>query len=387
MLGIIVGVGAVIAMISVGSGAQERVAARIRNLGANLIVISPGSALVGGVRMGQGTRPTLTSGDVAALVHNVPGVLSAAASMWVHACCQVVYGNLNWWTTVQGTEPQFEHVRQWPVVAGRFFTPDDLDNSEKVALIGQTVAAKLFGSASPLGEIIRVGQVPFTVMGVLETKGQNARGQDQDDVVLIPLTTARRLIVPWGPRGDGVHGISIRIREGFPISGIETGIRDLLRQRHALQRAEEDDFKIQNLAELMQAEEDAARTLAILLGAIASVSLVVGGIGVMNIMLVSVTERTREIGLRIAVGARGADILTQFLVESTTLSLAGGTIGVACGIASTYVIAYLAGWRTPVSFEALALSFLFAGFVGVSAGLYPALKAAALNPIDALRYE
>ncbi len=387
MLGIIIGVGAVIAMISVGSGAQERVSARIRNLGANLIIISPGSALAGGVRLGQGTRPTLTAGDAAALARDVPGVLAAAASMWVQSCCQVVYGNVNWWTAVQGTEPQFQDVRQWPVVAGRFFTHDDLDNIEKVALIGQTVAAKLFGNTNPLGEIIRVGQVPFTVTGVLEAKGQNARGQDQDDVVLIPLSTARRLIIPWGPRGDGVHGISIRIREGVPIADIELGVRDLLRQRHALQRAEEDDFKIQNLAELMQAEEDAARTLAILLGSIASVSLVVGGIGVMNIMLVSVTERTREIGLRIAVGARGVDILTQFLVESATLSLAGGTIGIACGIASTYVIAYLAGWRTPISLEAIAVSFLFAGFVGVFAGLYPALKAAALNPIEALRYE
>jgi len=387
MLGIIIGVGAVIAMVSVGAGAQARVAAKIRSLGANLIVITPGSASSGGVRLGQGTRPTLTSGDAAALAQETPGVVAVAASMWAASCCQVVYRSSNWWTAIQGTEPQYQQVRQWSTRLGRFFTEDDLENADKVTLLGQTVAAKLFGNANPVGEVVRVSQVPFTVVGILEPKGQNARGQDQDDLVLIPLTTARRLIAPWGPRGDGVHAVSVRVADGVNMAGAEGRIRDLLRQRHLLQKVEDDDFKIQNLAELLQAEEDAARTLTFLLGAIASVSLLVGGIGVMNIMLVSVTERTREIGLRMAVGARGSDILTQFLVEATTLALVGGTIGIVCGVAGAYAIAYFAAWQTLINAEAVLLSFLFAGLVGIFFGLYPARKAAALNPIDALRYE
>jgi len=387
MLGIIIGVGAVIAMVSVGAGAQERVAARIRSLGANLIVITPGSASSGGVRLGQGTRPTLTSGDAAALAQDLSEVFAVAASMWPSACCQVVYRSANWWTAIHGTEPQYQQVRQWSIHLGRFFTDEDLENAEKVALIGQTVAGKLFGNANPVGEVVRVGQVPFIVVGVLDPKGQNARGQDQDDLVLIPLTTARRLVAPWGPRGDGVHTISVRVRDGVDVAGAEGQIRDLLRQRHLLQKFEDDDFKIQNLAELLRAEEDAARTLTFLLGAIASVSLLVGGIGVMNIMLVSVTERTREIGLLMAVGARGTDIMTQFLVEAVTLALVGGTIGIVCGVAGAYAIAYFAAWRTLINAEAVMLAFVFAALVGVFFGLYPARKAAALNPIDALRYE
>jgi putative ABC transport system permease protein len=387
VLGIIIGVGAVIAMVSVGAGAQARVTAQIQNLGSNLIVITPGSASTGGVRLGQGTRPSTTTGDAAAIAKEIPGVQAVAPSMWASACCQVVYRSSNWWTATQGTVPEYQQVRQWPLSLGRFFTEDDMDAGEKVALIGQTVTGKLFGAANPLGEVIRVSQVPFVVVGLLASKGRNARGEDQDDVVLIPLTTARRLITPWGPRGDGVHAISVRVKDGVDIKVAEGYIRDLLRQRHQLQSFQDDDFTIQNLAEVLQAEQAAARTLTILLGAIASVSLLVGGIGVMNIMLVSVTERTKEIGLRMAVGARAGDILTQFLVEAVALSLIGGTLGITLGVGGSVVISRLAGWRTVIQPAAILIAFAFAAVVGISFGLYPARKASLLDPVEALRYE
>ena len=385
-LGIIIGVGAVIALVSVGAGAQARVAEQLKRLGSNLVYISPGSLSSGGVRLGYGTRPTITVNDATAISREIPSVLAAAPSVWTSS--QVVYGNMNWSATVQGTTPAFEDVRDWHVVAGAYFTDDDVEAATKVALLGQTIAGNLFGADDPVGQVIRIAHIPFTVLGVLERKGQNARGQDQDDGVLIPITTAlTRVMGPGGPQGGAVNGITVKVREGEDVKAIEGQIRPLLRQRHNLQAFQDDDFRVRNLSEMLQAEEESTRTLTILLGAIASVSLIVGGIGIMNIMLVSVTERTREIGLRMAVGARSREILTQFLVEAVALALIGGLIGIALGVGCSYAIAHLSKWQTLIDVRAIVLAFGFAAMVGLFFGLYPARKAARLDPIEALRYE
>ena len=386
MLGIIIGVGAVIAMIAVGAGAQARVAEQIRSLGSNLIIVLPGSVTSGGVRLGFGTRPSITQDDAAAIAAEITAVHSAAPS--VRGGGQVVFGNTNWSTSIQGTTPWYEEARQWPVVAGRWFTQEDLEGAAKVVLVGQTVAANVFGDSDPVGQVVRVKEVPLTVVGVLDRKGQSSWGQDQDDVVLIPITTAnKRVLGPTQPLPSSVNAISVRVRDGENMKAVELGIRELLRARHRLQPWQDDDFWVRNLSEMLQAEEESSRILTMLLAAIASVSLLVGGIGIMNIMLVSVTERTREIGLRMAVGARGRDILTQFLVEAVTLSLIGGALGIALGVGGSYAIAYLAQWRTLISSQAILLAFAFAAGVGVFFGFYPARKAAGLNPIEALRYE
>ncbi len=380
-LGIIIGVAAVIAMVSIGAGAQARVAEQLKRLGSNLVYIGPGSVSSGGVRLGYGTRPTITLGDAIAISREIPPVLAAAPSVWTSS--QVVYGNMNWWAGIHGTSPAF-----WPVAAGRYFSDDDVETAAKVALLGQTIAINLFGADNPVGQVIRIAHIPFTVVGVLDRKGQNARGEDQDDSILIPITTATmRVIGPGGPQGGAVHGITVKVRDGEDVEAAEGQIRRLLRQRHNLQAFQDDDFRIRNLSEMLQAEEESTRALTILLGAIASVSLVVGGIGIMNIMLVSVTERTREIGLRIAVGARSTDILTQFLVEAVTLALLGGLIGIGLGVAGSYTIAHVAGWPTLIDARAIVLAFGFAALVGVFFGLYPARRAARLDPIEALRYE
>jgi putative ABC transport system permease protein len=386
MLGIIIGVGAVIAMIAVGAGAQARVAEQIRSLGSNLIIVLPGSVTSGGVRLGFGTRPSITQGDAAAIGAEITAVHSVAPS--VRGGGQVVFGNTNWSTSVQGTTPWYEEARQWPVVAGRWFTQEDLEGAAKVVLVGQTVAVNVFGDSDPIGQVIRVREVPLTVIGMLDRKGQSSWGQDQDDVVLIPITTAnKRVLGPTHPLPTSVNAISVRVRDGENMKAVELQIRELLRARHRLQSWQDDDFWVRNLSEMLQAEEESSRILTMLLAAIASVSLLVGGIGIMNIMLVSVTERTREIGLRMAVGARGRDILTQFLVEAVTLSLIGGALGIALGVGGSYAIAYLAQWRTMISSQAILLAFAFAAGVGVFFGFYPARKAAGLNPIEALRYE
>jgi putative ABC transport system permease protein len=386
MLGIIIGVGAVIAMVSVGAGAQARVAEQIRSLGSNLIVILPGSVFSSGARLGLGSRPTITEDDALAVAREVPAVYSTAPIY--RGSGQAVFGNQNWSTVFQGTTPDFEETRQWTVVSGRFLTQEDMDGAAKVCLVGQTVVANLFGGVDPVGQVIRIRQVPVTVVGVLDRKGQSSWGQDQDDVVLIPMTTAKkRVLGPGQPLARSVNAISVRIRDGHDMKAAEQEIRDLLRLRHKLQPVQEDDFWIRNLSEMLQTEEESSRVLTMLLAAIASVSLLVGGIGIMNIMLVSVTERTREIGLRMAVGARGRDILTQFLVEAITLSLIGGVIGIGLGLGATYAIAYLAEWRTLVNSQAIMLAFAFSAAVGVFFGFYPARKAARLDPIEALRYE
>jgi len=386
MLGIIIGVAAVITMIAVGAGAQARVEDQIRGLGTNLIILFPGSVTSGGVRMGAGSRSTLTEDDAFAIQREVQGIQAAAPSL--RGTGQVVAGNNNWSTVFYGVTPEYFEARNWVLATGKIFDAADLSGSGKVALLGETVARSLFGDLDPIGQVIRIRKVPFTVIGTLEPKGQNLLGQDQDDVVLMPLSTARNRILGGGTaRQRTVHSVSIKVRDGEDMTEVDGEIRSLLRQRHRLQPGADDDFMLRNLSEVLQAREESSRIMTLLLAAIASVSLLVGGIGIMNIMLVSVTERTREIGLRMAVGARARDILTQFLVEAVTLALIGGALGIVLGVGGSYLVGHLAEWRTELNARAILLAAGFAAAVGVFFGFYPARKASRLLPIEALRYE
>jgi len=386
MLGIVIGVGAVITMVAVGSGAQARVAEQIQSLGSNMIIVLSGSAVSGGVRMGSGSQLTITEDDAWAIQREIRTVAAAAPTS--RGGAQIVYGNLNWATSVQGVTGEFFAAREWDVSDGRLFSQEEVEGAAKVALIGQTVAGNLFGDGDPLGQIIRIKNVPFGVIGVLERKGQTTFGQDQDDTVLIPLSTAKKKVLGSSQaNARAVGSIAVKVGDARAMQDAEQEIRGLLRQRHRLQSFQDDDFWIRNLTEVLQSQEASSKVLTWLLAAIASVSLLVGGIGIMNIMLVSVTERTREIGLRMAVGARGRDILVQFLVEAVTLSLIGGVLGIAVGLGGSYAIAYFAQWRTLVSLEAVGVAFVFSAAVGVFFGFYPARQASRLNPIDALRYE
>jgi len=386
MLGIIIGVGAVIAMVSVGAGAQARVAEQIQSLGSNLLIVLSGSVTSSGIRLGTGSQLTITEDDAAAIKREVPAVQVAAPS--TRGTAQIVFGNLNWSAAVQGVTVDYLEARDWELEAGRPVSQEDVDGATKVAMLGQTTALNLFGDADPLGQVIRIKKVPFAVIGLLERKGQNSWGQDQDDVVVIPLSTAKKKVLgrsQANPRSVGA--ISVKVRPEEDMAEAENQIRALLRQRHRLQPYQDDDFWLRNLSEVLQTQEESSKVMTYLLAAIASVSLLVGGIGIMNIMLVSVTERTREIGLRMAVGARGRDILFQFLVEAITLSMIGGLIGIAVGLGGSRAISYLAEWRTLVAPEAIALAFGFAAAIGIFFGFYPARKAARLDPIEALRYE
>ena len=386
MLGIVIGVGAVIVMIAVGAGAQRRVEEQIRALGSNLLLVMPGSTTAGGVRMGFGSGSTLTEDDVVAINREIPEALAAPA---LRGAAQVVWGNSNWSTQVFGVTPEYLDVRQWPLAAGRAFEPAEMVAAAKVCLIGATVARQLFGDGDPLDQSIRIKRVPFTVIGVLDVKGQSLMGNDQDDLVLVPIKTARSRVLGTASaaRNRTVGTIWVKAADGIDTKVVEEHVRSLLRQRHRIQPGADDDFSLRNLAEVMAAQEASSRVLALLLAAVASVSLLVGGIGIMNIMLVSVTERTREIGLRMAVGARTRDILGQFLVEAVTLSLIGGLVGVALGVGGALAIAELAGWRILISPQAIALAVAFAFVIGVFFGFYPARKAARLNPVEALRFE
>ena len=386
MLGIIIGVAAVIAMIAVGSGATVRVAEQIRSIGSNVIIVMAGSVTSGGIRLGQGAASTLTEDDAKAIALECPAVELVAPS--VRGTRQVVFGNSNWSTVIQGTTPEYLEVRDFSVVSGRPLTWQDVDGATKVALVGETVVKNLFSDTDPVGQIIRIKNVPFTVLGVLSPKGQSPWGQDQDDIIMIPISTAKKKVLGVSQaNARSVGAILVQARGPLQMKEAEEEIAALLRQRHRLQPGQEDDFNVRNLAEVFTAQEESARVMAILLGAIASVSLVVGGIGIMNIMLVSVTERTREIGLRLAVGARMRDILTQFLVEAVTLSLIGGLIGIVLGVAVSALISYFAEWSTLISPSAILMAFAFSALVGVFFGYYPARKAAFLDPIEALRYE
>jgi putative ABC transport system permease protein len=384
MLGIIIGVGAVIAMIAIGSGAKARIQEQIASMGSNLLIVLSGSATSGGFRWGSGSVPTLTVDDARAIATEVSSVKYSAPVL--QGITQVVFGNQNWSTITFATTPEALLIRDWPTVNGRNLIQADVDGAAKVCLLGQTVADNLFGEMDPIGQLVRIKKFPFTVVGVLASKGQTTWGQDQDDVIYVPLTTGQRLL--FGQQFPGmVRSVSVQAMGPDTMKAAEEQITQLLRQRHRLRANQENDFFVRNLTEAMSAAEESAKVMSILLGAIASISLLVGGIGIMNIMLVSVTERTREIGIRMAVGARGRDILYQFLVEAVVLSLIGGVIGIFLGILASQLIAQFLKWPTLISLSALFLSFSFAGGVGVFFGFYPARKAADMDPIEALRYE
>ncbi len=384
MLGIIIGVGAVIAMIAVGSGAKKRIAEQIASMGSNIIIVLSGSSTSGGIRFGAGTVPTLTVEDAKAISTEIPGVRLVAPHL--SGIAQVVFGNQNWSTVIYGTTPEMIEIRDWSFHSGRVFTQQELDGSVKVCLLGKTVVDNLFGGIDPIGQIVRIKKIPFTVIGTLNPKGQSTWGTDQDDIIFVPLTTAQKRL--FGMQFPGmVRVITVQAREPEVMKTVEEQITDLLRQRHRIQPGQENDFSVRNLTEVASSAEESARVMSLLLGAIASISLIVGGIGIMNIMLVSVTERTREIGIRMAVGAKGKDILLQFLIESLVLSLIGGTVGIGIGVTGTLLLSSFTQWPTLFSIEAILLAFLFSGSVGVFFGFYPARKASLLNPIEALRYE
>ncbi|MES2932677.1 MAG: ABC transporter permease [Pseudomonadota bacterium] len=386
MLGIIIGVGAVITMIAVGGGAQARIQEQIKSLGSNLMIIIPGSTTTSGVRLGAGAGQNLTEDDAVAIAKEIPEVQVAAPSN--RGSAQLIAANNNWSTQIYGVTPDYFEAREWPLVSGRLFEPQELTGASKVVILGQTVATQLFGDGDPLDQVIRIKNVPFTVIGLLSTKGQSMLGQDQDDVAMVPLATARnRLFGNAQGKLRRVGTIQVKVREGASMQGAENSIRELLRQRQRTQGGQDDAFTIRNLTEMLATQEESSRVMTLLLAAVASVSLLVGGIGIMNIMLVSVTERTREIGLRMAVGARGRDILTQFLVEAITLSLIGGFVGIVLGVGGSYLIGELAGWATKLSPESIVLAVGFSASIGIFFGFYPARKASRLLPIDALRHE
>jgi putative ABC transport system permease protein len=385
MLGIIIGVAAVIAMVAVGSGAQARIEEQIASIGSNLIIVLSGSVTSSGIRMGTGNAQTLTMDDARAITRECDAAALAAPA--VRGGAQTVYGDNNWGTQIMGTTPDYLPIRDLSMQQGQAFSDSDVEGATKVALLGKTVADNLFYGEDPVGKIIRIKAVPFTVVGVLAPKGQSPTGQDQDDIIVIPISTAKKKVLGSSQANYAAVGqILVQAREGRT-SDVQDQMKSLLRQRHHLQPNEDDDFTIRNMEEVFKAQESSAQVMSLLLAAIASVSLIVGGIGIMNIMLVSVTERTKEIGLRQAVGAKTRDILSQFLVEAVTLSVAGGAVGIALGVTVSLLISHFAEWSTLVSPGPIVLAFVFSALVGVFFGFYPARKAAYMDPIEALRYE
>ena len=381
MLGIIIGVGAVIAMVGIGNGAKAQVEARIAALGQNVIMVFSGSITRGGVHTGFGGAGTLTVEDALAIAREVPGV--AAVSPEVRTGAQIMAGNNNWSTSIMGEGVDYLAIRQWDLADGAMFTEADVRAAAKVCVLGKTTADKLFPDDDPVGKIIRIKNVPVKVLGVLKPKGVSMFGSDQDDTVIVPYTTAMK-------RFAGVttlRSINVQAATAEQMAEVQSGITDLLRQRHRIQPGADDDFMLRNQQEISEAMTATTEVMTALLAAIASVSLLVGGIGIMNIMLVSVTERTREIGIRMAVGARGRDILLQFLIEAVTLSSTGGMLGILLGVGGARLITMIKEWPTLVSPQSIIIAFAFSAAVGVFFGFYPARKASQLDPIDALRYE
>ena len=386
MLGIVIGVAAVITLVAIGGGAQARVAENIRAVGANLLLIVPGTLNTGGVRGGASTSPRLTEDDARAIAREVQGVAEASPS--VSGTVQVVAGNSNWATRANGIGFGFLEARDWPLAEGRMFDVGEMNGSAKVAILGRTVARELFGDESPLGRSVRVNQVPMRVIGVLDRKGQNASGDDQDDTLLLPISTFRNRIHRWlaGPQ-KRVYVISVKVQDGWGFEPVQQEIASLLRQRYKLQPGEPDSFVLRNLSEVLEAEQAAGRVMTLMLAAVAGVSLLVGGIGIMNIMLVSVTERTREIGLRLAVGALEGEVLLQFLIEAVVLSALGGLIGVVVATVASVVGSRLMGVTYTFDPGINLLALLFSAFIGVVFGYFPARRAARMDPIEALRHE
>src|SRR5713101_7495502 len=380
-LGIIIGVGAVIAMVGIGSGAKAQVEAQIASLGQNVILIFSGSTTSSGIRTGWGGAGTRKIEDADALRREVCGVIGVSEE--VVSTTQVAAGNQYWFTRIFGESADYFDLRQWPLAEGVPFTAQDVRSSNKVCVVGRTTATQIYGNENPVGQILRIKNVPFTITGVLTPKGLSPQGVDQDDVVVMPYTSAMKRVIG----GTTLRNINVQIGDARQIEAAQQQIIALLRQRHNIRPGRDDDFTVRNQQEIAEAATATSRVMTLLLGAIAGVSLVVGGIGIMNIMLVSVTERTREIGVRLAVGAHGRDILTQFLIEAVSLSSVGGLIGIIFGVGASKLLSIYAHWPTLISIGSIALSFFVSAGVGVFFGFYPAREAARLDPIEALRYE
>ncbi len=382
-LGIIIGVACVVATIGIGEGARLQSENQLRSLGTNFLMIFPGTTTSSGARTGFGTNSKLSSDDVDAIRREVSSVAYVSASN--RTVAQVVYGNQNWSTSIQGGEVDWPLIRSWNVASGQFYTDQDNRTAAKVCVLGKTVATTLFGDDDPVGKAIRIKNIPFKVVGVLEGKGGSMMGQDQDDVVLVPYETVRKKLLGT----TSVGSILASASSNEQVGQAQEEISALLRQRHRINKAagQDDDFMIRSQTEMLQQAEEQSKTMSYLLWSIAGVSLLVGGIGIMNIMLVSVTERTREIGVRMAIGAKGGDIRAQFLVEAVVLAICGGAVGIALGMGIQNAVAQIAGWPVSVSSQAIALAFVFSALVGIAFGFYPALKASRLDPIEALRYE
>ena len=384
MLGIIIGIAAVIAMLAVGSGASYVISQQIASIGSTIILVLPGSLTSGGLRTGSGGVQTLKAEDSRAIQQECPAVAMAAPI--VRGSGQVVYGNQNWSTLLMGTTPEMFVIREWNTALGRELSSADNDGASKVCVIGETIVKNLFGDEDPLGKMIRIKKVPFTVIGVLEGKGQSPQGTDQDDVVFVPLRTAQRKLM-GSQFPDTVGSILVKARSEEQLPQAEQQTNSLLAQRHRITNGKEPDFTVRNLSEILAVAEQSSKAMSLLLGAVASISLIVGGIGIMNIMLVSVTERTREIGIRMAIGAKRNDILMQFLTEAVLLTILGGVLGIAIGAGGAMIVSKILTWPTLISFWSVAVAFIFSAAVGIFFGFYPARKAASMNPIEALRYE